>query len=269
MSAGVSMVPSGVPSAFQSRIVRALSPLASWSPSPRQAADSTSPAWPVRSLTGVPAARSQSRTSFAEPAAACLPSGLRARAWTPAGWSARSCRGPPPGNGQIFAVLSRLPERIRLPSGDGATARTRFAVPVEPLDLLASGGVPEPHRVVEPAGDQRLAVGAPGDRVNRVGMAVERADHRGRLLRQGEARGRQRRQRGDKGPGPDSQGTEHDDLSLRGTRRSSTADRPRSSKKSGRGRNRVVEIGGQWSFFLTLDSDEHRARPHAMQRFSR
>ena len=190
MSAGVSIVPSGVPSAFQSRIVRALSPLASWAPSPRQAADSTSPVWPVRSLTAVPAARSQSLTGLPDAAAACLPSGLTARAWTPAGMV-----------GEVLVADRRrdLPDLRRLveaPREDPlavrrrATARTRFAVPLEPLDLLAGGGIPEPHRVVEPAGDQRLAVRAPGDRIDRVGMAVERSDHRSRLLRQGDTRGR-------------------------------------------------------------------------------
>ena len=217
MSAGVSIVPSGVPSAFQSRMVRALSPLASWAPSPRQAADSTSPAWPVRSLTGVPAARSQSLSSFADAAAACLPSGFSARAWTPAGWPASFEPGTAAGELPDLGRLVEAPREDPLAVGGDRDGQDEARVPVEPLDLLAGGGVPEPDRVVEAAGDQRLAVGAPGDRINRVGMAVERADYRCRLLRQGKTRGRQRRQRGDNNPGADSEGTEHDDLSLRGT----------------------------------------------------
>ena len=68
---------------------------------------------------------------------------------------------------------------------------------LELLDLLAGGGVPEPDRVVEAPGDERLAVGAPGDRVDRVGVAVEGADDRRRLLGQGQARrGQGDRQRG-------------------------------------------------------------------------
>ena len=165
----------------------ALSPVASWPPSPRQADDCTSPACPSRSLTAGPVARSQILTDLPAAAANCLPSGLTARAckrgrMTGEGLGGAGRREIPDLRGIILAAREDV-----LAVGRDRDGQDELGVPLEFLDLLAGGGVPEADGVIETRGRQGLAVGAPGDRSKPGRMPVEGADDRG-LLRQREPR---------------------------------------------------------------------------------
>src|SRR5262245_45280976 len=129
LGVGVSMTPSGVKSAFQRRIRRDVSPAASWAPSCRHARLTTSPSAPSRSLIAVPLSRSQILTERPDAAAACCPSGFTARAATIDPCLDNDLIGASEGQSQTLAVLSRLPERSCLPSGEKATDSTSFECP--------------------------------------------------------------------------------------------------------------------------------------------
>ena len=124
--------------------------------------------WPI----GWPVSAFHTRTVLSRlPETMRCPSGLNATLVTEsacgrsaAGRSVGRCRRPTPAR-----CCRALPEAMRVPSGLNATPHTACVWPVSGWPIgLAGVGVPQPHRVVETAGDDALPVGAERHTEHRV-----------------------------------------------------------------------------------------------------
>ena len=147
-----------------SRTVPSSLPLARVLPSGLNATEQTASVWPVSGLPiGWPVATSHNRTVPSSlPLARVLPSGLNATETTLPVWPVSGLPiWRPVATSHSRTVPSALPLARVLPSGLNATELTAPVWPVRGCaDLAAGGHVPQPHRAIDAAAGQGLAVRA-------------------------------------------------------------------------------------------------------------